>query len=98
VTKIVDRRQQAVMMAGAECRASPCDRATSRLRPKRAVLGPLHLLLVAEAVAHHLIHSRFHKAGADPLAVTIPLYIVGNEGAMPADRWSAAVRLRGVRH
>jgi hypothetical protein len=86
------------MMAGAECRASPCDRATSRLRPKRAMLGPLHLLLAAEAFAHHLIHSRFHKAGADPLAVTIPLSIIGNEGAIPAARWSSAVRLGGVRH
>jgi hypothetical protein len=91
VTKIFDRCQQAVMMAGAECRPSPCDRATSRLRPKRTVLGPLHLLLAAEAFAHHLIHSQFHKAGDDPLAVTIPLYIIGNEGAIPADKWSSGV-------
>jgi hypothetical protein len=98
MTKILDTRQPAVMMAGAKRRASPCDRATSRLRPERAALGPLHLLLAAEAFARHLIHSQFHKAGADLLAVTIPLPIIGNEGAIPAARWSSAVRLRGVRH
>jgi hypothetical protein len=92
VTKMVGRCRHPVTVAGQECRASRCDRATSRLRPERAALGPLHLLLAAEPLAHHRIQSRFHKAGADTLAVTIPLSIIGNEGAIPAARWSAAVR------
>jgi hypothetical protein len=60
---------------------------------RRAALGPLPLLLVAEAFVYQLIRSRFHKAGDDSLTVAIPLSIVGNEGAIPADRWSSGVRL-----
>jgi hypothetical protein len=74
------------------------ERTDVRRNPRRAALGPLPLLLVAEAFAHHLIRSRFHKAGADPLAATMPLSIIGNAGAIPAARWSAGIRLRSVRH
>ena len=49
------------------------ERTVVRRNPRRAVLGPWHLLLVAEAFARHLIRSRFHKASADPLAVAVPL-------------------------
>jgi hypothetical protein len=49
----------------------------------RAALGPLHLLLLAEAVADHLIDRRFDKAGADPFAIPIALAIVGDERAIP---------------
>jgi hypothetical protein len=86
VTKIVDRRQQAVMMAGTEWRASPCDRATSHLERERAASGLLPLLLAAKAFAHHLIRRRCRKAGADPLAVAMPLSPVGNAGAISAAR------------
>jgi hypothetical protein len=43
------------------------------------VFRPLHLLLLAEAVADHLVHGGFDKAGADPLSSAVALTIVGNE-------------------
>ena len=45
----------------------------------RAALGLLHLLLLAEAFADHLIHGRLHKTGADPFPRTVALTVVGNE-------------------
>src|SRR2546422_11250680 len=36
-----------------------------------AALAPAHLLLFHHAFAHHLIYSRFHKPGADPLTITV---------------------------
>jgi hypothetical protein len=36
-------------------------------------LGPLHLLLFAEALADHLVDRRLDKVGADALAVAVPL-------------------------
>jgi pyrroline-5-carboxylate reductase len=44
-----------------------------------AAWGPGHLLLLAEALADHLIHRGFHKARAYPFAVPVALAIVGNE-------------------
>jgi hypothetical protein len=44
-----------------------------------AALRPLHLLFLTEALADHLIHRRFDKAGADAFALTIALAIIGNE-------------------
>ena len=41
--------------------------------------GPGHLLLLAEALADHLIHGRFDKARADAFAVPVTLAVVGNE-------------------
>ena len=49
----------------------------------RPTLGPLHLLLLAEALADHLVARRLDKAGADALARAIALAIVGDEGAIP---------------
>jgi hypothetical protein len=44
-----------------------------------AAWGPGHLLLLAEALADHLIQRGFHKARADPSVVPVALAIVGNE-------------------
>src|SRR5438270_10015851 len=33
-----------------------------------APMAPAHLLFLHHAPAHHLVHRRFHKPGADPLA------------------------------
>src|SRR5262245_27779908 len=38
--------------------------------------GPLHLLLLAEAFAHHFVHRRFHQSRRDCLAVTISLTVI----------------------
>jgi hypothetical protein len=38
-------------------------------------------LLLAEALADHLIDGRFHKAGANPLSSPIALPIIGPPGA-----------------
>src|SRR6516225_9214719 len=45
----------------------------------RSALAPLHLLQLHHSLAHHLIHSRFHKAGRDPFPVAIALSVVGQE-------------------
>jgi hypothetical protein len=44
-----------------------------------AAWGPLHLLLLAEALADHLVHRRLHKARADRFALALALTIIGNE-------------------
>ena len=36
-------------------------------------LGPSHLLLLAEALADHLVHGGFDKARADPFAGAVAL-------------------------
>src|SRR6266566_9229137 len=51
----------------------------------RPALGPLHLLLLAEAPADHLIDRGFDKAGADAFAIPIALAIVGDERAISLD-------------
>src|SRR5262245_22424846 len=48
----------------------------------RAALGPLHLLLLTEALTDHLVDRRFEKAGADALTTAIALAIGGDEGAI----------------
>jgi hypothetical protein len=50
-----------------------------------AALAPPHLLLFHHPLAHHLVHSRCDKAGADALAVAIPLAIVGNKARIVPD-------------
>ncbi len=51
----------------------------------RPALGPLPLLLLAEAPADHLVDRRLDKARADALARAIVLAVVGDEGAIPLD-------------
>ena len=46
---------------------------------------PLHRLPLAEALADHLIDGRFHKAGADALALPVALAIIGNESLVVLD-------------
>src|SRR4029450_9181042 len=45
----------------------------------RPFFGPLHLLLLAEAFAHHFVHRRFHKSRRDCLAVTISLTVIRDQ-------------------
>ena len=45
----------------------------------RPAFRPLHLLLLTEPFAHHLIHRGLHKARGDGLAMPIPLAIVRNQ-------------------
>src|SRR5207249_4859898 len=40
-------------------------------------LAPSHLLLLHHTLAHHVVHRRLDKAGADALAGAIALAIVG---------------------
>ena len=51
----------------------------------RAAVAPAHLLFFHHAFADHLIHRRFHKPRADPLAITVPLAIVGNKDSIAID-------------
>jgi hypothetical protein len=51
----------------------------------RTSFGPFHLLPVAEALARYLVDHRLHEARRDRLAVTPPLTIVRNEGAIPVN-------------
>ena len=46
---------------------------------------PLHLLLLDEASADHLIDRRFYERGADGFALPPALAEVGNELAVVAD-------------
>ena len=48
-------------------------------------MTPAHLLLFHHASAHDLIHCRFHKRGANPLAIAVALAVIGNEGAIAID-------------
>ncbi len=50
-----------------------------------APLAPLHLLFLHHALAHHLVHRRFHKARADPLAVAVALAVVRDEAGIVLD-------------
>src|SRR4029453_5677573 len=45
----------------------------------RPFFGPWHLLLLAEAFAHHFVHRRFHKSRRDRLAVTISLTVIRDQ-------------------
>ena len=47
--------------------------------PVRPLLRPLHLLELGEALAHDLIHHRFHKPRRDRLRVSPELAVVGDE-------------------
>jgi hypothetical protein len=47
--------------------------------------GPGHLLLLAETLADHLIHGRFHNARAAAFAVPIALTVIGNEALIVLD-------------
>ena len=47
--------------------------------------SPLHLLLLDEASADHLIDGRFYERGADGFALPSALAEVGNELAVVAD-------------
>jgi hypothetical protein len=51
-----------------------------------AAWGPGHLLLLAEALADHSIHGRFHETGADPFDVPIVLVIVRDETLVVLNR------------
>ena len=69
-----------------------------------AAWGPGHLLLLAAALAYHLINRGFHKARADPFAVPVALAIVGNEafivrnvGGIPPRLSAVCVRWHGHR-
>src|SRR5438270_8327414 len=50
-----------------------------------APMAPAHLLFFHHAPAHHLVHRRFHKPRADPLAVTVAFTIVGDERLIAID-------------
>jgi hypothetical protein len=45
----------------------------------------LHLLLLAEAPADHLVAGRLDKSGADALPIPVALAIVGDKGAIALD-------------
>ena len=55
----------------------------------RPPLAPLHLLPLAKAFAHHLIHSRLHEPGGNRLAVAISLAIVRDQVAVVPNRRAA---------
>src|SRR3989442_3622786 len=48
-------------------------------------LAPSHLLLLHHTLAHHVVHRRLDKAGADALAGAIALAIVRDETAITFD-------------
>jgi hypothetical protein len=48
----------------------------------RPAFGPLHLLLLAEALADDLVDGRLDKTGADALPIPITLVVGGDEGAI----------------
>src|SRR5215467_10686473 len=50
-----------------------------------APMAPAHLLFFHHAPAHHLVHRRFYKPRADPLAVAIAFTIVGDERLIAID-------------
>ena len=50
-------------------------RLSQQMRP---TLGPLHLLLLAEALADHLMHSRLHTLDTNALAAAVALAIIGD--------------------
>jgi hypothetical protein len=45
----------------------------------RGAFRPLHLLTLAKALTHHLVHGGFDNTRADPLSGVVALAIVGNE-------------------
>src|SRR5215475_13015572 len=45
----------------------------------RPFFRPLHLLLLAEAFAHHFVHRRLHKSGRNRLAVAIALTVIRDQ-------------------
>src|SRR6266581_8790241 len=50
-----------------------------------APMAPAHLLFFHHAPANHLVHRRFQKPSADPLAVTVAFTIVGDERLIAID-------------
>src|SRR5712692_2532056 len=59
----------------------------------RPFFRPLHLLLLAEAFAHHFVHRRLHKPGRNRLAVAIALSVIRVQMPVVYDV-SALLRLR----
>jgi hypothetical protein len=51
----------------------------------RSPLAPLHLLPLAEAFAHHLIHGGLHEPCGNGLAVAISLPIIRDQVAVVRD-------------
>jgi hypothetical protein len=51
----------------------------------RPPFGPLHLLLLTEALADDLVDGRLDKTGADALPIPVALAVVGDEGAIALD-------------
>jgi len=49
----------------------------------RSTPTPLHLLFLGHPLTHHLVHCRFDKTRADPLAVAVKFPIVRDEGSIP---------------
>src|SRR5262249_34367436 len=55
----------------------PVERLHARLQQQmRTGFRPLHLLLLAEAFAHHLIHCGLHKTCRDRFSLVIPLPVI----------------------
>src|SRR4030095_7825339 len=48
----------------------------------RSPFGPLHLLLLQEALADALVDGRLDKTGADTLPIPVALAVVGDESAI----------------
>src|SRR5882672_7034746 len=51
----------------------------------RPAFRPLHLLLLAEPFAHHLVHRGLHETCGNGLAVAIPLAIIRDQVAVVDD-------------
>jgi hypothetical protein len=51
----------------------------------RPAFRPLHLLLLTEPFAHHLIHRRLYEPCGNRLAMAIALAIIWNEVAVVGD-------------
>jgi hypothetical protein len=49
------------------------------------MLTPLHLLLLAEALADHLVNHRLDKTRTDPLPSAVALAIIGDAGTIPVN-------------
>jgi hypothetical protein len=48
-------------------------------------LTPGHLLLLHHLLAHHLVHCRLDKAGADPFALAVALTLMGDNTPVVLD-------------
>ena len=51
----------------------------------RTAFRPLHLLLLTEPFAHHLVDRRLHEPRGNGLAMTIPLAIIRDQVTVVGD-------------